>query len=104
MISDYNVKHALRTCRPVPGQYIVKFHRRMIVKEVDDGANIPMLIFELKIFQDARATLGDCDSHGNDTIKISLWENQACEFMNWETEIHDLHGLKHYISETLQEN
>ncbi|XP_074358652.1 replication factor A protein 1-like [Apium graveolens] len=59
MISDYNVERAPETYRPVPGEYIVKFHRKTIVRTIEDVSDIPKLKFENRTFQEARAGLGD---------------------------------------------
>lgn len=59
MISKYTVERAPSAYRPVPGENIVKFHRRTVTIKVDDSGDIPMFKFELKTFQEARARVGD---------------------------------------------
>lgn len=59
MISKDTVEHAPDAYRPVPGEHIVKFHRRTVTTKVDDTDDIPMFKFELKTFQEARARVGD---------------------------------------------
>ncbi|XP_074375542.1 replication factor A protein 1-like [Apium graveolens] len=59
MISDYNVEYAPESYRPVPGEYIVKFHRKIIVMKIDDVVGIPRFKFEMRTFQEARVGLGN---------------------------------------------
>ncbi|KAK1388007.1 hypothetical protein POM88_016185 [Heracleum sosnowskyi] len=59
MISNYDVEHAPDTYRPVPGEIIVKFHRKTVVQKFEAETDIPRVKFELKAFQEARTRLGD---------------------------------------------
>lgn len=100
----------------MPEEYIVSFHRKTNVKKLEDEPAIPRLKFELKTYQEARARLGDVvtliDVAGklkeythiqtansgkkyldivltdkrDDMIIVTLWENQAYDFLKLETE------------------
>lgn len=55
MISNYDVEDATQTYRPVPGKYVVKFHRKTEVKNPGNIPTIPRYKFEIATFEEARS-------------------------------------------------
>ncbi|XP_063936969.1 uncharacterized protein LOC108193876 [Daucus carota subsp. sativus] len=115
LISNYDVVPAPETYRPMAGEYAINFHQKTSVKKIGDVPAIPMFQFRLKTFEQARARLGDfvilIDVVGKlkdytdiqttksgkksldivlsgerDEIKVTLWENQAFDFLKRENE------------------
>ncbi|KAK1365357.1 hypothetical protein POM88_040918 [Heracleum sosnowskyi] len=116
MISNYNVTHAANKYRSVPGEYLIKFHRSTKVDPINDIPKIPRYKFQMTKFEEARRKIGEIknlmdiggklikttglqttdkdkkivdlllENERDDTIKITLWEDQAREFLQLEHE------------------
>lgn len=57
MISKYTTERAPNIYKPVPEEYTVKFHSKIIVYKVNDATDIPRLKFEPKKFREAREVI-----------------------------------------------
>ncbi|KAK1402507.1 hypothetical protein POM88_002112 [Heracleum sosnowskyi] len=130
MFSDYIVAKAADTYRPISGEYVINFNRQTKIDALDDIPTISRYKFEIETFEAARTKEGDVvtlmdvvgkltkytpiqttnngkrnveialTNERNETMKITLWENQAHDFLQLRTEYHEKPNIYVIVTST----
>ncbi|KAK1379204.1 hypothetical protein POM88_025948 [Heracleum sosnowskyi] len=127
---DYIVAKAADTYRPISGEYVINFNRKTKIDALDDIPTIPRYKFEIETFEAARTKEGDVvtlmdvvdkltkytpiqttnngkrnvqialTNERNETMKITLWENQAHDFLQLRTKYHEKPNIYVIVTST----